>query len=345
LWTTNILCDMNRETTLAASAAGVVAVALLVAAVVPGVLADPTDRGPLPPGRVTLADDLALAPSDVNGETATLDVQTRLQHRGNPANNVTVRFRAVDAESGLVETTKTVDVGNLTTDGERVVETNLTVRREGGYRIETVVFRDTERVDSGSATVRGLEALTPAYAQTSVGFTDSDVLPAVSVSVADTANNRTTLSLGASLTNRGDSPSEALEVTLLLRQAESNLVAGRQTVDVGTIRPGRTATVETELTVPSNYNYYVDAVLWKDGVMVDTARSAANLDPQRRIRVNESVEEVEFRVEDFETGSGGGSADAGRPRTTTETQSPGFGVGAAVVALLASVLFARRWSR
>lgn len=340
---------MNRETALTASAVGVVAVALLVAAAVPGVLADPTDDGPLPPGRVTLADDLALAPSDVNGQTATLHVETRLEHRGNAANNVTVRFRAVDAESGLVETTKTVDVGNLTSDGERVVETDLTVRREGGYRIETVVFRDTERVDSGTTTVRGLDALTPAYAETSVGFSDSDVLPPVSVSVADTANNRTTLSLSASLTNRGDGPSENLQVTLLLRQADSNIVADRQTVDVGTIRPGRTATAETELTVPSNYNYYVDAVLWKDGVMVDTARSVANLDPQRRIQVNESVEDVEFRVEDFESDAGRDGGDSGArgesTRTTTEGASPGFGVVVAVVALLGSALVARRWSR
>lgn len=339
---------MNRETALAASAAGVVAVALLVAAVVPGVLADPTDDGPLPPGRVTIADDLALAPSDVNGQTATLHVETRLQHYGNAANNVSVRFRAVDAESGLVEATNVVDVGNLTTDGERTVETDLTVRREGGYRIETVVFRDTERVDSGTTSVSGLEALTPAYAQTTVGFTQSDVLPPVSVSVANAANNRTTLSLGASLTNQGDDPSENLQVTLLLRQADSNLVAGRQTVDVGTIRPGRTATAETELTVPSNYNYYVDAVLWKDGVMVDTARSVANLDPQRRIQVNESVEDVEFRVEDFESESGGssGSADGGMtPAAETASSSPGFGVGTAVVALLASVLLVRRWSQ
>jgi PGF-CTERM protein len=338
---------MNRETALAASAAGVVAITLLVAAIVPGVLADPTDRGPLPPGRVTLADDLALAPSAVNGQTATLHVETRLQHYGNPANNVSVRFRAVDAESGLVETTRTVDVGNLTVDGERVVETNLTVRRDGGYRIETVVFRDTERVDSGTTTVRGLEALTPAYAQTSVGFTDSDVLSPVSVSVADTADNRTTLVLSASLTNRGDDASEDLQVTLVLRQADSNIVADRQTVDVGTIRPGRTATAETRLTVPSNYNYYVDAVLWKDGVMVDTARSVANLDPQRRIQVNETVEDVEFRVEDFESDSGGesGSRDGPQTTTATETASPGFGAGVAVVALLVSVLVARRWSR
>lgn len=336
---------MNRETALTASAVGVVAVALLVAAVVPGVLADPTDRGPLPPGRVDIADGLAIEPADVSGETATLHVETRLRHRGNTATNVTVRFRAIDAESGFVETTETVDVGNLTADGETPVEADLTVRREGGYRIETTVFRDSERVDSGRTTVSGLEALTPAYARTSVGFTESDVLPPVAVSVADAGDERTTLRLGASLTNRGDDPSEDLRVTVVLRQAESNLVAGRTTVDVGAIRPGRSATVDAEVTVPSGYNYYVDAVLWKDDVMVDTARTAANLDPQRRIRVNETTEDVELRVEDFESDDGRSGRATEEPARTTETSSPGFGVAVAVVALLVTTLFARRRSR
>ena len=335
---------MNRETALTAGAVGVVAVALLVAGVVPGVLADPTDRGPLPPGRVDIADGLAIQPNEVSGETTTLRVETRLSHRGNTAENVTVRFRAIDAESGFVETTETVELGNLTEDGEIPVRADLTVEREGGYRIETTVFRDSQRVDSGRTTVSGLDALTPAYARTSVGFTDSDVLPPVAVSVADAGDERTTLRLGASLTNRGDEPSEDLRVTVVLRQAESNLVAGRTTVDVGTIRPGRTATVDAEVAVPSEYNYYVDAVLWKDDVMVDTARTAANLDPQRRISVDETTEDVELRVEDFEDDSGR-PQPTDEPQATSETSSPGLGVAVAVVALLVSALVARRRSR
>ncbi|SDM59988.1 Myxococcales GC_trans_RRR domain-containing protein/PGF-CTERM protein [Halogranum gelatinilyticum] len=335
---------MNRETALTAGAVGIVAVALLVAGVVPGVLADPTDRGPLPPGRVDIADGLAIQPNEVSGETTTLRVETRLSHRGNTAENVTVRFRAVDAESGFVETTETVALGNLTEDGEIPVRADLTVEREGGYRIETTVFRDSERVDSGRTTVSGLDALTPAYARTSVGFTDSDVLPPVAVSVADAGDERTTLRLGASLTNRGDEPSEDLRVTVVLRQAESNLVAGRTTVDVGTIRPGRTATVDAEVAVPSDYNYYVDAVLWKDDVMVDTARTTANLDPQRRISVDETTEDVELRVEDFESDDGRPQPTS-EPEATTDTSSPGLGVAVAVVALLVSALVARRRSR
>ncbi|WP_152042692.1 DUF7490 domain-containing protein [Salinigranum salinum] len=333
---------MPRDRTLAAGAAGLVAVALLTAAAVPGVLADPTDEGPTRPGPVRIA-ETTIAPGTVSGETTVLHVQTRLDHRGNPTENVSVRFRATDAESGFVAATETVEVGTLERDGETLVETNLTVEREGGYRIEATVFRDDERIGTGGKVVSGLGGLTPEYARTSVGFSQSEALPPVAFSVASVENDRTTLDLAATLTNRGDGPSEDLRVTVVLRQADSNIVAARSEAQVGTIRPGRTEQVTTQVAVPSEYNYYIDAVLWKDGVVVDTARSAANLDPTERISVNETRREVDLRVEDF---SGDDDrVETAEPEATFETSSsaPGFGVGVAVVALLSLALLARRW--
>jgi PGF-CTERM protein len=334
---------MPRDRTLAAGAAGLVAVALLTAAAVPGVLADPADEGPTRPGPVRIA-ETTIAPGTVSGETTVLNVQTRLDHRGNPTPNVSVRFRATDAESGFVADTRTVDVGTIEEEGERLVETNLTVEREGGYRVEATVFRDGERVGSGGKVVSGLEALTPEYARTSVGFSNEEALPPVAFSVASASDDRTTLDLAATLTNRGDDASEDLRVTVVLRQADSNIVAARSAAEVGTIRPGRTETVETQVTVPSQYNYYIDAVLWKDGVVVDTARSAANLDPTERISVNETRREVELRVEDFSENDGGVATEAPREEgtITTSTSAPGFGVGVGVAALLAVALLARR---
>jgi len=337
---------MNRVSAFAAGAVGVVAVALLVGAVVPGALADPTDEGPTRPGPVRIA-EVTIAPGQVSGQSAVLQVETRLTHRGPATSNVSVLFRAVDAESGMVATTQRVEVGTVEEDGEVPVRANLTVEREGGYRIETVVFRDAERIDTGGRQVSGLSALVPEGARTSVRFTEADALPPLSFSVVDGGDNRTTLDVSASLTNRGDGPSEDLRVTLVLRQAESNIVAARQDVTVGTIQSLRTATVSTEMTVPDGYNYYIDAILWKDGVMVDTARSAANLDPTKTISVNETEQEVELEVSDFESGDG----RDGRPEPTREPEAgtveqnaPGFGVAVALAALLAAALLARRRS-
>ena len=338
---------MRRETTLAGGAVGVAVLAVVAAVLVPGALADPTDDRPIRSGPVDIA-DMDLSAGDVTGDTVVLNVETRLSHRGPTARNVSLRVQAVDAESGLVETGRSVDIGDLTAEGETAVSTNLTVAREGGYRVRAVVYRDGERVDSGARELRGLEALQPAYARSAVEFADREALPPISFSVADTDDERTTLAMQAALTNGGDDQPEDLEVTLTLRQADSNIVANRTTVPVESVRPGRTETVDTRLTVPTGYNYYIDAVLWKDGVVVDTARGAANFDPSETIRVNETRQDVELRVGDFTRGDGGADGDRPVPERTgapTESGGPGFGVGVAVVALVAATLLARRKSQ
>lgn len=334
---------MRRETALAGGVVGVALVAVVAAVLVPGALADPTDDRPVRPGPVDIA-DMDLSAGEVTGDTVVLNVETRLAHRGPPTRNVSLRVQAVDAESGLVETTRSVDVGDLTAEGETAVPANLTVPREGGYRVRAVVYRDGERVDSGARELRGLAALQPAYARSAVEFADRDALPPVSFSVAETGDERTTLAMQAALTNGGDERPEDLEVTLTLRQADSNIVADRTTVPVESVRPGRTETVDARLTVPAGYNYYIDAVLWKDGVVIDTARGAANLDPSETISVNETRRDVELRVGDFTRGDGD-SGDRPVPERTgapTSAGGPGFGVSAAFLALLAIALLARR---
>ncbi|RDI72428.1 DUF7490 domain-containing protein [Halopelagius longus] len=340
---------MNRDAALAGAAVGVVLVALLASVALPGVLADPTEDGPVRPGPVRISEvNIGSDDAQVRGGTVTLSVDTRIEHHGNPTENVTLLVRAVDSESGLVETSRTVDVGTLRDDAETAVTTNVTVERQGGYRIETVLYQDDRRVDESGKTVSGLEALTPAYARSDVRFSETNALPPLSFSVAraDAGNNRTTLELAASLTNGGDDRSEDLQVQFVLRQAESNIVAARTTAGVGAIRPGRTATTTARVTVPRDYNYYVDAVLLKDGVVVDSARTAANLDPTKRISVNETETEVELRVEDFEGGgNGGGERPTEAGGEPTDASTPGFGPVVAVVALLASALLARRWTQ
>jgi PGF-CTERM protein len=336
---------MNRERALAGAAAGVVVVALLTAAVTPGAIANPADDDPERPGHLRVV-DMPITPGQVGGETATLRVTPYLEHRGPTTPNVSVLFRAVDSRSGLVETTRRVQVGDVSTDGERPVSANLTVEREGGYRIEALVYTDSRRIDTARRTVSGLSALTPAYARSTVGFTGETALPALSVGVAEADENRTTLRVAPSLVNRGDAAASGLRVGLTLRQAESNVVAAREDVAVGTVQPGRTAAPETTVTVPAGYNYYVDAVLYRDGVVVDTARGAVNLDPSETISVNETRREVAFEASDFES-DGGGRADGASPPTATGVSGgqPGLGAVAGVVAMLAAGLLARRWSR
>lgn len=332
---------MNREQILTAGAVGVIAVALLVALLAPGAFAGPEEE-PIRPGPVDIA-DVTIQPDAVGGQTATLQVNTALRHRGNPTPNVTVQVRAIDSESGLLETTETVAVGELSDDSEQSVPANLTVAREGGYQIEIAVYQNGQRVATGGRSVAGMEALTPEYARTPVEFSTLETLPPIDVSVQAAGEQRSELNIATWLTNRGDGPTGEIRIGIVVRQADSNLVADRTETSVEAIESGRTAATELTVAVPNQYNYYVDAIIWKDGVVVDTARTAVNLDPSERISADETRREVEFEVGDFERDDGAPQ----RPRETEAAQeeAPGFGVLVAAIALLVAALLARRRSR
>ncbi|OYR41410.1 PGF-CTERM sorting domain-containing protein [Halorubrum sp. Ib24] len=335
---------MDTRTALLAAAAAVLVVSAVGVVAAPDALDDPREENERP-GDVRIA-GIVVSPGEVRGETAELRLGVDLRHRGPAVENVTVRHRAIGADSGLLVDETTVDVGEVDGGGERTINGSVDVERAGGYRIETAVFADGERVETRTTRVGGVAALTPDYADTRVGFTDGNVWPTVAVSVREADNATATLSVSVSVTNRGDAASDPLDLRLLMRQAESNVIADEARETVGSVRPGRTETVTTTVEVPANYNYYVDAALWSDDVLIDETQGVANLNPRETIDADESVEEVEFSVEDFADGGAGGDdgADGERPRDdgSTDDGTPGFGPVAALAALLAAALYARR---
>ena len=335
---------MDTRTALLTAAVALLVVGAVGAVAAPGALTDPRETDE-PPGRIDVA-GATVAPGDVRGETAELRLGTDLRHRGGTVENVTVRHRAIGSESGLLVDETTVTVGDVDYEGERTVNGTVEVEREGGYRIETVVFADGQRREERTTRIAGVAALTPDYADTRVGFTEGTVWPTVAVSVVEADNETATLSTSISVTNRGDGPSEDLDLRVFLRQSESNVIAAEATETVGTVRPGRTDTVTATVEVPAGYNYYVDAALFDDDVLIDETQGVANLNPRETITANQTVRDVGFTVEDFERGDDGiggdGASDDGpRDSGATDDSTPGFGPLVALVALLATALLAR----
>ncbi|QLH80033.1 PGF-CTERM sorting domain-containing protein [Halosimplex rubrum] len=327
---------------------GVLALALVVGAAglalaAPNALAERTDENVRP--SVLSLQDPRVAAGEVGGERAELSLDVRMEHRGGPADNVTVEIQAVDTDTGLVATTVRKDLGTI--DGNREVRTrvNVTVDRQGGYRLYIRVYEDGRRVETGSTEVSGVDSLTPDYADTSVGFHrfgDSPTsIPVITYDIAEEADNRTTLRTGTYLTNRGDESAGGLRLVVVARQVESNVIADRATVEIDEIGPGQTVTEAADLTVPSNYNYYLDGMLFRDGVVVESATASAKLDPSRPVPENTTREEVDFRAGDFERGDGGGAGATPMP-TDAGASGPGFGGAGALAALLALAALATR---
>lgn len=339
---------------LEAALAGVAVVAIVatggVLVTVPDAVQSPAPSEPTDPGGGSI-EDLTIAVENVSGGTASFAVTPYVEHRGNAAPNVTVLLRAVDDENGVVAATRTLSLGDLSGGREVNATGSLAVPREGDYTIEALLYRDGERLDSGSRTISGVGSLVPEYERTPVAFHEfqGDTLPVIEYSIADVTDGDATLSVTTYLTNTGDAPAEDLRFVLKARQNGSNVVADRTTVDVGRVAPGETVTPSAELTVPDGYDYYLDAILWHGDTVVDTQRSVANLGPGTGLSVDEPNENDSFESGDF-ADTAGSADDDHRTEAPTEMQDsaggqPGLGVPVALAALLATALFARRFRR
>jgi hypothetical protein len=226
---------------------------------------------------------------------------------------------------------------------------SLTVERQGEYDVEAIVYLNGTRIETGSREVSGVGTLTPAYRDTPLQFQDfDDEMPVIEYQIDDVENDQATLDVSTYLTNTGAQPSEDLELVLTARQNGSNVIADRTTVQVGEIGSGKTATPSGELEVPDDYNYYLDAVLWKDGTVVATARSTANLAPGTGLTVDENstAGDDEFQAGDFEQTENDQETvpetESPGERTIEESGAqPGFELAAGIVALLALLAVAR----
>ncbi|MEA5387332.1 PGF-CTERM sorting domain-containing protein [Haloarculaceae archaeon H-GB11] len=334
---------MQRERALAVGGVALLVVLLVAAVAVPGALAERDSD--VRPSDLYLQDDVAIAPAAVSGETATLSLDVRLAHYGGTAENVTVEVRAIDSDTNLLATTETVDVGNVEGNREVPVRANVTVERAGGYNFQVFVYEDGQRVASGTTQISGVGSLTPEYARSSVTFERfGDVgIPPISYSIAEASDGSATLATQTHLTNTGDETVGDLTLVVMARQAESNIVADRATVSVGDVRPGRTASVDTALTVPDDYNYRLDAILLRDDVVLGTASATAELAPTKPLPKNVTRERVDIRASDFESDAGGDRGETSQPTEYgTAASGPGFGVPVALAALLGVVLLGLR---
>lgn len=332
---------------------GVVALAIVlgvgVAVGVPGALDPPEDAPDRPerPARVDVV-EMTIGPGDVGGENATLRVTPFLEQYGGAAENVTVLLRAVDHDTGFVVATQRLAYGTMDGDVTRAREGALTVDRQGGYDVQAVVYVNGTRVETGVRDVDGVGTLTPDYRDTPLQFQAFDAgMPVIEYRIQSVEDNRSTLSVSTYLTNTGDRPIGDLELVLTARQNGSNVVADRTTVQVGEVGSGKTAQPSGDLVVPDDYNYYLDAVLWRDGTVVATARSTANLAPGTGLTVDENTSSGDdgFQAGDFEQTEQEErqteTSDEGTEPAGGSGGSPGFGAAVALVALVAAALAAR----
>ncbi|VVB88592.1 Uncharacterised protein [uncultured archaeon] len=283
--------------------------------------------------------EVDVKPVEVTSSLVQVNVTTFIYHGEGEANNASMLIRAINSNTGLLETEVSAPIPE--SDGDKTVtaSANLKVDRNGNYDLKILLYDNGTIRDSGSVRISGLNALTPAIKNIGVAVNNIDFV------VTGTSAGRATIRSDIYLDNKEASPSGNMNMIVKARQADSNLLADKRSSETGVIAGEATAVRSVQLDMPDSYNYMIVVELWNGDVLVNTWEKALMLAPTKMVP-KESVEKnMNIEVSKFVREDGAPVPTmtiAPSYAVTPKMQQPGFEAIAAIVALITVIALRRR---
>jgi hypothetical protein len=182
--------------------------------------------------------------------------------------------------------------------------------------------------------VYSLERLTPDVQEIGLSITDIDFL------VKKVAGDRATIQTDIYFTNDNRVPSGAFDIEVKAKEEDARLLADKQRAHIESIQPDATKVSSVSLSVPDQYNYVVEVLVWKNDIIVKRGEGYVRLKPGMMVK-----NDTQFVTKKIETsqfiGEEGYAYSSPLPYAT---KSPGFGAPLvlAVLGSLAVLVHLRR---
>jgi len=263
----------------------------------------------------------------VSSPEVTLNVSTEIENsRGFGSGITTLNLRAFNTETGLIENERTDILDGIGWGGSHTVFQTMSLPRKGSYRLVATVFEGDKRKAQGEKTVYNLERLTPDNQKSGLSVEDIDFI------VRNVSGDSVTIQSDLYISNNDIRPSGPFDIEVKAKEMDAHLVAAKQTVPVANIDPEKILVVPVRLTVPDQYNYVMEVLVWKNETIIKRVEGTVQLRPGTTIPggdqfVTKKIETSKF-VADQSSVSG-----AARPYSPIPSQAPGFGVSVALVAM------------
>jgi hypothetical protein len=268
---------------------------------------------------------------NVTGSEVTLNVTSDIQNTYGVSSGISrVQLKAYDTGSGLLVAEQTSDAGFLGIRGSGSVSQTIVLPRKGSYRLISSVFENSQRKGQGEMTVYNLERLTPDIQETGLAISDIDFL------VKKVAGERAEIQTDVYFTNNDREASGTFDIEVKAKEEDARLLADKQKAHVESIRPDATRVASVMLSVPDQYNYVVEVLVWKNDTIVKRGEGNVRLRPGMQV-----AKDTQFVTKQIETSKfvqDSGSSWAGSVPVPT-TRSPGFAAPLVVIALGSLALF------
>jgi hypothetical protein len=210
----------------------------------------------------------------ITGSTVLLNVTTAVTNQYGFGNgDLTFSLKAYDTGTGLVAAERSDGTGVLGRGQTARISQGITLPRQGSYRIAVTVFEGQSQKTQGEITVSNLERLPTDRDRAGVVIQDIDFI------VKGVAGGRATIEADIYFTNEGAELSSPYDVEVRAREMDAHLIADKKWTTVDPMRPETTSIRGVDLSIPDQYNYVVEVLLWKDQVIVKRGEGSVLLRP------------------------------------------------------------------
>ncbi len=285
--------------------------------------------------------EVDVKPVEVTSNLIELNVTAYIYHIEGEAKNAAMLIRAINSNTGLHEAEVSTPIPESDRDKTVTSSAKLKVDREGSYDFRILLYDNGSIRESGSVSIKGLNALTPEAKLTGVTVNNIDFI------ATGASGGRASIRSDVYLENKWAAPSGNMNMIVKARQAESNLLADKRSSETGIIAGEATAVKSVQLDVPDGYNYMMVVELWKGDVLVNTWEKALMLAPTKTVPKETIEKKMNIEVSKFvrEGGAPPAVMEKGAPGYATPTPTkvePGFEAIAAAAALIIVIALRRR---
>lgn len=267
-----------------------------------------------------------------------LNITTYIEkYQGDTAKNTSLLLKAYSRESGLLEAQKKIELGVLKKGDTKSVSQVLTLPKTGGYDLHSVLFEENVQKGDGEIKVYNLDAL-PAEVQ-EIGLE----IPEMDFRVKEVEGRKVLVENDIYLTNEGRETSKDFRMLVKVREMDAGLLADKVWTHTGEIRPEATVIQSVNLTMPDQYNYIVEVLLWNNDTIVERGEGYIQLSPVIEVKERNTTQAREIQTSEFENVVETGMIP--EEESTAEGESaPGFNLPLSAILLCSAAILRRRFA-
>jgi len=253
-----------------------------------GCLRDFEDNSQLEISNVDISSD------KIRSSYVDLNITTEIKSNFADSDNVSLLLKVYDKETGFLDMQRDVFIGSVE-NGEAVfIPIEISLLKEGGYRMEVQLLEDDQKKRSRQLEISNLDSLTPDVADIGIEIGDVDFI------VKGVVDNKVELQADIYLSNEGRALSDDYRVLIKARERDASLLADKAWTTTGSILPETTKIVSVGMTVPKDYNYIVDVIIWDKDTIIKRGESEIQLSPETVLDKDTVVQKKVINAEDFE---------------------------------------------